>query len=351
MDLFGDMPLPAKFFIAFIIVLGLIAGVAYLVRRFGSGALNAGGTRGRQPRLAVIEAAAVDSRRRLVLIRRDNVEHLVMLGGPSDVVVECNIVRATPAPAIREAQVARPAAEAIPRAMPAAEGNMWPLAPEPAFRPIRPNDRPIAPVPDELPLQPQTEAPPPRSQTADRLSGLAAELARSAARPEPAPRPAPAGTEAKRQPPPLDPPLDERNLAAMANRLEAALRRPGPTTRDAAEPGAREPRMPSSADLGGAPPARRPLGEPRAPLGERLPPRPAPRPPAAPAQSTSAPSMPAAPAEPAPAPAEMQQAPASEPQAPAPSPAAKCEEPAGKTAYESLEQEMASLLGRPPGKT
>lgn len=49
------------------------------------------------PRLAVIDAAAVDSRRRLVLIRRDNVEHLLMIGGPSDIVVEPNIVRASPA--------------------------------------------------------------------------------------------------------------------------------------------------------------------------------------------------------------------------------------------------------------
>ena len=50
------------------------------------------------PRLAVIDAAAVDGRRRLVLVRRDNVEHLLMIGGPSDIVVEPNIVRAMPQP-------------------------------------------------------------------------------------------------------------------------------------------------------------------------------------------------------------------------------------------------------------
>ena len=53
--------------------------------------------RGRQPRLAVIEYATVDARRRLLLVRRDNVEHLMMIGGPTDVVVEANIVRAVPA--------------------------------------------------------------------------------------------------------------------------------------------------------------------------------------------------------------------------------------------------------------
>src|SRR5581483_1340423 len=38
----------------------------------------------------------VDGRRRLVLVRRDNVEHLLMIGGPADLVVEPNIVRGVP---------------------------------------------------------------------------------------------------------------------------------------------------------------------------------------------------------------------------------------------------------------
>jgi hypothetical protein len=44
-----------------------------------------------EPRLGVIEQASVDSRRRLVLIRRDGVEHLIMTGGPVDVVIETGI--------------------------------------------------------------------------------------------------------------------------------------------------------------------------------------------------------------------------------------------------------------------
>jgi len=39
----------------------------------------------------VIEQASVDARRRLVLIRRDGVEHLIMTGGPVDVVIETGI--------------------------------------------------------------------------------------------------------------------------------------------------------------------------------------------------------------------------------------------------------------------
>ena len=79
------MPLAARFFIAFLVVLALIGLTAWLVRRFGANRLG-DAARGRQPRLAVIDAATVDGRRRLVLIRRDNVEHLLMIGGPTDLV-------------------------------------------------------------------------------------------------------------------------------------------------------------------------------------------------------------------------------------------------------------------------
>src|SRR5262245_43232178 len=87
------MPQMLWIFIAILIVLALIGAVAWVVRRFAGGGVGASGARGRMPRLAVIDAAAVDGRRRLVLVRRDNVEHLLMIGGPADLVVEPNIVR------------------------------------------------------------------------------------------------------------------------------------------------------------------------------------------------------------------------------------------------------------------
>src|SRR5690349_19676998 len=121
-SLFGsEVPLAARFFIAFLVVLALIGLTAWLVRRFGANRLG-GNTRGRQPRLAVIDAAAVDGRRRLVLIRRDNIEHLLMIGGPTDVVVESNIVRATGArEAVREPAKIPAIAEPPLRAAPAVE--------------------------------------------------------------------------------------------------------------------------------------------------------------------------------------------------------------------------------------
>src|SRR5512133_4297864 len=110
------------FLFAFIAVLALIGGAAWLVRRFANNRLGANTQRGRMPRLAVIDAAAVDGRRRLVLVRRDNVEHLLMIGGPTDIVVEPNIVRAT---AARDPMAARPGAgaEPAPRLPPLAESG------------------------------------------------------------------------------------------------------------------------------------------------------------------------------------------------------------------------------------
>ena len=143
------MQTPLTFFFAFVVVLALIGLAAWLVRRFAGNRLGANANRGRMPRLAVIDAAAVDGRRRLVLVRRDNVEHLLMIGGPSDIVVEQNIVRAMPA---RDQAPPRPSvggAELPPRvALPdagnwsdsdAAPDHPEPAMPEPPPRPNRPS--------------------------------------------------------------------------------------------------------------------------------------------------------------------------------------------------------------------
>jgi hypothetical protein len=53
-----------------------------------------------EKRLAIVEHASVDGRRRLILLRRDGVEHLIMTGGPVDVVIETGIsAQASMAPA------------------------------------------------------------------------------------------------------------------------------------------------------------------------------------------------------------------------------------------------------------
>ncbi len=151
-SLFGtEMPLAVKFFLAFVVVLGLILGFAWAVRRFGTGRLGAN-SRGRQPRLAVIDHATVDGRRRLILVRRDNVEHLLMIGGPTDVVVEPNIVRAVAAP--RDVPAGRPTAgmEALTRAHPAAGKWIERRVAAAAGTASRPRPLPrVEPLPDDLP--------------------------------------------------------------------------------------------------------------------------------------------------------------------------------------------------------
>src|SRR5262249_14120212 len=82
---FGEGQTGLKVFLFVIVVLALLALAFWLVRRFAGGRLGGGATRGRQPRLAVIDQATVDNRRRLLLLRRHNVEHLLIIGRPSGV--------------------------------------------------------------------------------------------------------------------------------------------------------------------------------------------------------------------------------------------------------------------------
>lgn len=90
MDLDGYI----RFLLALLFVLGLIGLLAWLVRKLGiGGKVVAAGTGGRSKgaRLGVVEAATLDGRRKLVLIRRDDREHLVILGADGETVVERNI--------------------------------------------------------------------------------------------------------------------------------------------------------------------------------------------------------------------------------------------------------------------
>jgi len=275
-SLFGaEGSLIVRFVVAFVIVLALIGLTFWLIRRFGTARVGTAAQRGRQPRLAVIDAAPVDGRRRLVLVRRDNVEHLLLIGGPSDFVVEQNIVRAVPVNPPRDVPV--PRAEG-PRT---AETN----------RPQPFNDDAAWTPPPAEPTRPPLARPEPVGR---------------AARPEPRPfadplirAPLPAGIAPQRpvEPPPIassgEPAAPDAELASMAQRLEAALRRPGSPDPASAQPSSRA----ATQELPG---------------GEAPPP--------------TAPDDPAA-------------------------RAADAKGAKSKSVLDSLEEEMASLLGRPPEKT
>lgn len=149
---------------AALLLLVIVLVIVKLVRSLTFGTFVAGG-RNRKTRLAVMDAAAVDSHRRLVLVRRDDVEHLILIGGPSDVVVERDI---------RLGQLRRPAMTGDTRSETSAPQR--PKPPEPAPAPVR-----------AVPAQPvRTQPAPPAPQQ------LAARPVRDIASPPPAPMPAPA---------------------------------------------------------------------------------------------------------------------------------------------------------------
>jgi len=87
MDAYGY----AKFVLALLFVLGLIGLMAAAARRWGLGLPQAQVRRGQDKRLGLVEVAALDAKRRLVLIKRDDVEHLVILGHDGETVVETGI--------------------------------------------------------------------------------------------------------------------------------------------------------------------------------------------------------------------------------------------------------------------
>ncbi|MGD0641441.1 MAG: hypothetical protein ABSC22_11895, partial [Roseiarcus sp.] len=67
-----------------VVAIALVLVVIYRVA-FGHRLRVPGGSRARQPRLGLVDAFSLDGQRQLVLVRRDNIEHLIMIGGPNDI--------------------------------------------------------------------------------------------------------------------------------------------------------------------------------------------------------------------------------------------------------------------------
>lgn len=86
-----DYAFPTIVALAAVVALLVILLLIRLLRGGGASGTYVAGGRNRKPRLAVMDATAIDNYRRLVLVRRDDVEHLILIGGSADVVVESNI--------------------------------------------------------------------------------------------------------------------------------------------------------------------------------------------------------------------------------------------------------------------
>ena len=79
-----------RFALALLLVVALIFAAAWVARRLGlGGRLVAVG--GKKRRLAIVEVLPLDGKRRLVLLRRDGAEHLVLLGLTNDLLMESRI--------------------------------------------------------------------------------------------------------------------------------------------------------------------------------------------------------------------------------------------------------------------
>ena len=90
-----------QFLLALVFVLGLIGLLALLARRMGFGYPAAALKGAKTRRLSVVEATPLDGRRRLVLIRRDDTEHLILMGPTNELLIESGI-KADPEPPIPE---------------------------------------------------------------------------------------------------------------------------------------------------------------------------------------------------------------------------------------------------------
>ena len=94
-SIFGlQLSQPLVYIAAFAVILLLLAIFAWILRKIsGHNSQAEGNVRGRQPRLGIVDTFQLDRQRQLVIVRRDSVEHLLLLGGTNDIVVENSIVR------------------------------------------------------------------------------------------------------------------------------------------------------------------------------------------------------------------------------------------------------------------
>ena len=81
----------ARMLVSLGLVLGLLAALTWAIKKYGARlGLPIAMKRGKS-RVQLLDVTPLDARHRLVLVRRDNVEHLLVLGGTQPVVVETSI--------------------------------------------------------------------------------------------------------------------------------------------------------------------------------------------------------------------------------------------------------------------
>lgn len=98
-------------------------------------------SRGRGKRLSIVESVQIDAKHKVIILRRDNVEHVIMTGGTQDVVIESGL--AVDPPGRRHAP--KPAANPVPETRPET------AEPRPAMS-SRPREAGTHPLPRQVSL-------------------------------------------------------------------------------------------------------------------------------------------------------------------------------------------------------
>ena len=344
--LFADDKLKVLAFIVGALVAALVLIALY---RLLFGPRIRGGVGGRrQPRLGVVDAYDLDRQRQLVLVRRDNVEHLIMIGGPNDMLIESAIVRAQAvgqSPGMTDRR--EPGMMNIAPADEAGD-NPPPVAVAPAAPYFAPAPVPvsIAPPPVELPKPEPIRAP--DVVVAPSMSEPAAPPAPAVTEPPPAVSPVAPPVRTRMTPIPTPPRLTPRPIPPIPKPFpKPATPRPvtTPVAADVANSIRSDPKVEPSLPAAEPKAAAEPSFEPAAPIAAVEPvatPRAEPAPP--PEASVSLPAEPPR--------NETTVEPASEPKPEfAFEPKAEAEpgpKPEPVDPLEALEQEMARLLNRPP---
>ena len=80
-----------RLILAFSVVFGLMAALGYVLKYVSLRGLSLPSKTMRARRLGIVETLALDTRRRLVIVRCDGQEHLLLLSAQSDIVVQSNL--------------------------------------------------------------------------------------------------------------------------------------------------------------------------------------------------------------------------------------------------------------------
>lgn len=84
--------------LAFTVVFALLGAFGFALRYVTAKGLKMPGLTNRTSRLQLVETLAIDIRRRVVIVRCDQQEHLLLLGTNNDVVIATNLTTEPPKP-------------------------------------------------------------------------------------------------------------------------------------------------------------------------------------------------------------------------------------------------------------